>query len=77
MQEYLSLILAALSAFVGALTGIAILGWWLRGQFNNVYRKIAEHETKDVERFHELKMQLLENKIQMQTIEAVKPRRPQ
>lgn len=60
-MEIQTLITAA-SAFVGALAGMAILGWWLASRFNNVYSRISaterllmtkidDHEKLDIERF--------------------------
>lgn len=71
-SEKVSLILAGVSAFVGSLAGIATLAWWLASKFNNVYRRMDEHELKDVERFNTLNLKIIENRIQAQTIEAVK-----
>lgn len=67
-----NLFLTIVSAFVGALTGVSCVVWWLAKQFANVDTKIDGHETKNVERFTELKMQILEIKMQMQTLEALK-----
>lgn len=68
----MSLILGGASAFVGALTGVACLAWWLASKFNHVYRKIDAHELEDIKRFNDMKMDVLEAKIQAQTIEAIK-----
>lgn len=71
-HDNIGLILAAASAFVGALTGVAMIAWWLASKFNNVYRRMDEHELKDVERFNMLNLKIVENRIQVQTIESLK-----
>lgn len=73
MHEGLGLILGAASAFVGAVSGVAMLAWWLASKFNNVYRRMEEHESKDVERFNSLNLKIIENRIQAQTIETIRP----
>lgn len=70
--ENYSFMLAAGSAFAGSLTGVAWVGWWLAKQFNQIYRKMDEHEIKDVERFNALNLKIVETQIQAQTIEAIK-----
>lgn len=74
MHEGIGLALAAVSAFIGALSGVAMLAWWLASKFNNVYRRMDEHELKDVERFNALNLKIVENRIQVQTLETIKAR---
>lgn len=73
MQDNYGLILGALSAFIGALSGVACVSFWLATRFNKIYTKMAEHELEDVNRFNALNMKIVEAKIQVQTIEAIKP----
>lgn len=61
-----ALVLAGLSAFFGALTGVASLGFWLATKFNNVYQRIAEHEICDERRFGDLKLLISDVTIQAQ-----------
>lgn len=67
-----NLFLTIVSAFVGALTGVSCVVWWLAKQFANVDAKIDGHETKNVERYNDLKMKILEIQMQTQTLEALK-----
>lgn len=60
------LILAGVSAFVGALTGITMLTWWLAKRFNNVYERIANHELADERRFSALQLSIADVTIQAQ-----------
>lgn len=71
----IGLLLAGAAAFCGSLSGIATLAWWLASKFNNVYSRMDAHELKDVERFNALNLKIVENRIQAQTIEAIKPAR--
>lgn len=68
----LGLALAAGSAFVGAVSGCVGVGWWLKGEFGKVYRKMDKHEIDDVQRFADLKLMIVENRIQVQTIETIR-----
>lgn len=61
-----ALLFAGLSAFVGALGGVASLGFWLSSKFGAVYERIAEHELSDERRFGEMRALISDAKIQAQ-----------
>ena len=44
-KDIIGVVIGGVSAFAGALTGAAILAWWLASRFNNVYTRIHLMET--------------------------------
>jgi hypothetical protein len=72
--EGFSFALSAFSALAGSAATLTWIGWWLRGNFTQVYRTIGENEIKHLQQMSDLRLQLVEIKIQMQTIEGLKPK---
>lgn len=75
VQDNYGLILGALSAFIGALSGVACVSFWLASKFNNIYKQLARHELDDANRFNALKMDIAEVRIQAQVATGIKPNR--
>lgn len=74
MHENFGVILGAVSAFGGAMTGIACVSWWLASRFNEMRMQLADHETKDVERFNALKLDIADVKMQSQIASTLLPK---
>lgn len=74
--DNISLALAMGSAFVGAMTGCCCAGFWLASKFNNVYRRLDEHEKTDIQRFADLKALIGDRMMQAQITEGWVRRQP-
>jgi len=70
MFEQLHLVILAASSFVGALSGVAMLAWWLSKQFQNVKDsvlvKLEEHEKSDDERFDQQRLAIMRLELLLQ-----------
>jgi hypothetical protein len=73
MHEQLTLVLAGVSAFTGALAGVSCVSFWLASKFNNIYKRIALHEMEDEKRFNALLLELVEVRMQAQVAAGLRP----
>lgn len=62
--------IAVIVSFLGALPWVAGAGFWLASKFNNIYKKMAEHELADEKRFNLLKAEIVGVMTQAQAIET-------
>lgn len=67
-RDTLSLALAGVSAFAGAIIGVTFFAsrmtWWLSGEFGKLHKRIDVHEKEDLKRFGELQLGIQDAKFQ-------------
>lgn len=77
-KDIIGIVIGGVSAFAGALTGAAMLAWWLASRFNNVYTrmdlmeklliaKINDHEQLDLTRFAAQDLAIMRIELALQT----------
>ncbi len=70
--ESFSFAVSAVSAFAGAMSSLMWSGWWMRGNISDIHQAIKDQEIKNLQRFADLRLQIVTTQIQIQTIEGVK-----